>query len=100
MPLNAKAPARVKVVGTPAVAQALAVPPGLWHAGVFSGTPAPGTKLFRASPQPAKTSPRPAVTFVNVPDWLAERVNGLPAGKAKLFSANSTVKLATPAEIF
>ena len=100
MPDKANAPERVNVVGTPTVEHALTggATVVFVQTGVVSATPVPGTSEFVESPYPVNVSFAPMAATVKVPDWLADRVSGLPMGKVKLFSANWTVRAVAPAD--
>jgi len=102
IPFKAKAPERVRVVGIAVVLQACTggAVAGFWQKGVTSEVPVPGTRLFVLSPNPVNAEPTPAVeaAVVKVPDWLADRVSGLPTGNVKLFSAALTTRVVDPAD--
>jgi len=93
-PDKAKAPERAKVVGIPAVLHDVTggALEGFTQRGVASVTPASGAKLFPASPAAVNAPLSPTAASVKVPLWLADRVSGLPSGKAKLFTAKLTVR--------
>jgi len=102
IPFMPKAPERPKRTGAPVVEQACTggAVAGFWQKGVTSATPVPGTRPFPVSPHAVNASPTPVVAaaVVKVPDWLADRVSGLPAGNVKLFSAALTTKVVAPAD--
>jgi len=77
-----EAPVRVKVVGVDAPEQADSggAAPKL-QGPATAGVPVPGTRLFVLSPYPVNVCRSPAAaTVVPVPDWLDDRVRGVPAG--------------------
>src|SRR5262245_38650549 len=101
MPDNAKLPARAK--GSNALFDAHEIVAGdaaNAQSGVVASVPAPGVKLFAASPEPVKLCviAAPPPTLWN--DCVAERVSGVPAGSEYWFEANETVTCSVPVVVF
>jgi hypothetical protein len=48
--------------------------------------------MFALFPYAVNACLSPAVATVNVPDWLAEKLSGLPLGKTKSLLTNMTVR--------